>query len=150
MTRSMLKSKQMPNEFWKAISCAVYLVNRCFTKSLMNKTPQEACSGRKPSVSHLRVFESLAYAQILELERTKLDDRSRRYVFIGYGSNSKGYKLFQLDTRNVVINRDVEFDEQNTWDGNTSKKTCITSFYTLTLEMMRWKVIHHHHHQHKI
>jgi transposase InsO family protein len=50
MTRSMLKTKRMPKEFWaEAIDCAVYLSNCCPTKSLWNKTPQEAWSGRKKS-----------------------------------------------------------------------------------------------------
>jgi transposase InsO family protein len=43
MARSMLKTKRMPNEFWvEAVDCAIYLSNRCPTKSLCNKTPQEA------------------------------------------------------------------------------------------------------------
>jgi transposase InsO family protein len=43
MVRSMLKSKNMPKEFWaKAVRCAVYLQNRCPTASLKNITPQEA------------------------------------------------------------------------------------------------------------
>ena len=54
MTRSMLKTKKMPKEFWaKAVDCVIYLSN---TKGLNSITPQEAWNGRKPSVSHLKVF----------------------------------------------------------------------------------------------
>jgi transposase InsO family protein len=43
MARSMLKTKRMLKAFWaEAIGCAVYLSNHCPTKSLWNKTPQEA------------------------------------------------------------------------------------------------------------
>jgi transposase InsO family protein len=43
MVRSMLKSKNIPKEFWaEAVRCAVYLQNRCPTASLENITPQEA------------------------------------------------------------------------------------------------------------
>jgi transposase InsO family protein len=53
MARSMLKTKRMLKEFWaEAVDCAVYLSNRCLIKNLWNKTPQEAWSGRKPSVFH--------------------------------------------------------------------------------------------------
>jgi transposase InsO family protein len=40
MVRSMLKSKNMPKEFWaEAVRCAIYLQNRCPTASLENITP---------------------------------------------------------------------------------------------------------------
>ena len=40
MARSMLKSKKMPKELWaEAVDCAVYLSNRCPTRSVQGKTP---------------------------------------------------------------------------------------------------------------
>jgi transposase InsO family protein len=117
MTRSMLKKKRIPKEFWvEAVDCAVYLSNRCPTKSLWNKTPQEAWSGRKPSVSHLRVFGSIGYTHVPDQEQSKLDDKSKRYIFIGYDSSSKGYKLYNPNFGKIVISRDVEFDEEDFWD----------------------------------
>ncbi|KAL4339806.1 hypothetical protein GQ457_08G010530 [Hibiscus cannabinus] len=117
MARSMLKAKNMPKEFWaEAVSCAVYLSNRSPTKNVDNVTPQEAWSGRKPSVRHIRVFGSIAYAHVPDQGRLKLDDRSSKYVFIGYDSNSKGYKLFNPSNGRIVISRDVEFDEQASWN----------------------------------
>ncbi|KAF7150780.1 hypothetical protein RHSIM_Rhsim02G0101300 [Rhododendron simsii] len=64
------------------------------TRSAWGKTPQEAWSGRKPGISQLRVFGSIAYAQMPDQKLSKLDDRSKKYVFIGYDSRSKGYKLY--------------------------------------------------------
>ncbi|KAL4290879.1 hypothetical protein GQ457_14G021340 [Hibiscus cannabinus] len=117
MARSMLKAKNMPKEFWaEAVSCAVYLSNHSPTKNLDNVTPQEAWSGRKPSVRHIWVFGSIAYAHVPDQGRLKLDDRSSKYVFIGYDSNSKGYKLFNPSNGRIVISRDVEFDEQASWN----------------------------------
>ena len=55
----------MPIEFWaEAIDCAIYLSNRCPTRSVQEKTPQQAWSRKKPTVSHLRVFGSIAYAHV--------------------------------------------------------------------------------------
>jgi hypothetical protein len=74
MARSMLKMKKMPKEFWaKAIDYAIYLSNRCPTKSLNGITPQEAWNKRKPSVSHLKVFGSIGYVHVDDQVRTKLD-----------------------------------------------------------------------------
>ena len=48
--------------------------------------------------------------------RTKLDDKSKKFIFIGYDSSSKGYKLYNPNTKKTVISRDVEFDEEGHWD----------------------------------
>ncbi|KAK3026762.1 hypothetical protein RJ639_040301 [Escallonia herrerae] len=57
MTRSMLKSKNLPKEFWaEAVDCAVYLSNRCPTRSVWNQTPQDAWSGYKPSSKGYKLY----------------------------------------------------------------------------------------------
>lgn len=57
MARSMLYEKGLPKTFWaEAVYTAVYLLNRCPTKAVQNKTPIEAWSGQKPSARHRRVF----------------------------------------------------------------------------------------------
>ncbi|GJT12879.1 retrovirus-related pol polyprotein from transposon TNT 1-94 [Tanacetum coccineum] len=107
----------MPKEFWaEAVDCAVYLLNRCPSKSLDNKTPQEAWNGLKPTVSHIRVFGCIAYVYVPSQRRLKLDNRSEKHVFVGYDKQSKGYKLYNPVTRKVVVGRDVEFDEEGSWD----------------------------------
>ena len=57
MARSMLKGKNLPKVFWaEEVSCAVYLFNRCPTKSVFDMTPEEAWGGYKPNVDALRVL----------------------------------------------------------------------------------------------
>ena len=55
MARSMLAAKHLPNEYWgEVVATAVYIMNRCPTKSVKNKVPQEAWTGINHSVSHLK------------------------------------------------------------------------------------------------
>jgi len=43
MEISMLKEKNMPNNFWvEAVYTTVYILNRCPTKAVQDKTPIEA------------------------------------------------------------------------------------------------------------
>jgi hypothetical protein len=43
MVRSMLKTKDLSNEYWaEAVAIAVYILNKCLTKSVKNIIPQEA------------------------------------------------------------------------------------------------------------
>ncbi|XP_009763596.1 uncharacterized protein [Nicotiana sylvestris] len=60
-------------------------------------------------------FEDSSRVQIKgkDEKRSKLDDKSERYVFVGYGQSSKGYKLYNPKNDKVTISRDVEFDEDN-------------------------------------
>jgi hypothetical protein len=61
----MLNEKNMPNYFWAdVVSIAVYLINRCPTAGVHSITPEEAWSGRKPNLSHLRIFGCVCYAHI--------------------------------------------------------------------------------------
>ena len=116
MVRSLLKAKKLPKQYWaEAVSCAVYLLNRCPTRSLQVVTPQEAWSGHKPSVTHLQVFGYVAYAKIPDARRTKLDDKSEKCIFVGYGDRRMGYKLYNPITKKVIMSRDVIFEEDKTW-----------------------------------
>jgi len=85
IARSMLKTKKMPKDFWvDTVDYAIYLSNRCPTKSLNYMTPQEVWSRRKPSVSHLKAFGSIDYVHVDDQVRTKLDDKSKKMIFLGY------------------------------------------------------------------
>ena len=53
-------------------------------------------------------------------EKSKLDDQSEKIVLIGYDENLKRYKLFNPSTSRLVVSRDVEFDENVSWDWSTN------------------------------
>lgn len=117
MARSMLKAKGIPDKFWgEAVATAVYLLNISPTKAVMNRTPYEAWMGRKPRVSHLKVFGCVAYAMV-DI-RSKLDEKSVKCVFIGYCSQSKAYRLYNQSSGKVIISRNVVFNEEKglTWN----------------------------------
>ena len=66
---------------------------------LEDKTPHEVRTGKKPSLSHLRVFGCDAYVHVPKQKRTKLDTKSERYK-----DGLKGYKLWNPETSKVVYN----------------------------------------------
>ena len=122
MVRSMLKGKHLPKELWgEAVSTATYILNRCPTKKLEGITPEECWSGVKPSLSHLKVFGSIAHRHVPDQLRRKLDDKSSQMILIGYHSTG-GYKLFDPMNKQVVISRDVIIDELKEWDWTENVK----------------------------
>lgn len=51
-----------------------------------------------------------------DAKRTKLDDKSFKAVLLGVKEGTKAYKLFIPTTKQVVISRDVIFEENESWD----------------------------------
>jgi len=65
MARCMLKEKHLSNEYWvEVVACSTYIMNRCPTKSVINMILEEAWSGIKHNVAHMRVFGCVAYAHV--------------------------------------------------------------------------------------
>jgi hypothetical protein len=101
MARALLKQRGMPAVFWgELVVTPVYILNRSPTKALNGRTPYEAWHGRKPAVSHLRVFGCLAFGKELG-HIGKLDNRSIPGVFIGYAEGSKAYRILDPGTQRV-------------------------------------------------
>ena len=116
MARSLLKAKGLSNEFWaEAVAIAIYLLNLSPTKAVQNQTPYEAWSGKKPWVSHLKIFGCIAYALIDSYNRRKLDDKSKKCIFVGYCSQSKAYRLYNPISGKVIISKNIMFDEDASW-----------------------------------
>jgi hypothetical protein len=65
-----------------------------------------------PALKIFKVFGSIVYEKIPNPTRIKLDDKSKKYVFIGYSKKSKTYKLYDLIEKKFVISRDVKLNEE--------------------------------------
>jgi len=68
--RSMINDSNVPKHFWnEAIRTAAYILNRI--------TPAEFWYDRKPDVSNLKIFGSIAYSHVPEQVRDKFDKNLR-------------------------------------------------------------------------
>ena len=67
LVRSMLKENKLPLELWgEAVSTCVYVLNKSSTKGVKGKTPYERWNGRKPNISHLKIFGSVVFVKTTE------------------------------------------------------------------------------------
>ena len=95
--RTMLADSKLPHRFWaEALLTIVYLCNRSPTKALEGITER---------------YQASAYAHVPKAERRKLDSKTRKCVLLGYGTDQKGYRLYDLGWMKVIRSRDVIFDE---------------------------------------
>jgi len=72
-------------------------------------------TGYRPDIGHLKVFGCIAYVHVPDELRKKLDPKAEKCIFIGYAQDKKAYKCYNPNTRQVVISRDVVFDELASW-----------------------------------
>lgn len=59
----------------------------------------------------MRVFGCLGYVLIPKKKQPKRDAKSRVGVFMGYEKMSKAYCVHDMKPRQVVVTRDVNFNE---------------------------------------
>lgn len=112
--RALLKQAGLHLSYWaEAVTMTTYLHNRLPGQATPSSTPYYLLFGRKPSISHIRMFRATAYAHLhsSQLKHAKLSDRTRKYVFIGFTDGIKAYKLYDPSTRQTIYSRSVTFDE---------------------------------------
>lgn len=111
--KCMLFGAGLPTMFWaEAVNAAVHIINRSVTSTLNNMTPHEAFSGKKPDLSHLRVFGCDVMVHVAKEKRKKWSPKSIKMVFVGYCDGTKGYRVYNPNTKSVTKSCDVSFFEE--------------------------------------
>ena len=110
---------------------ACYLINRSPSAPLGFDVPEKVWTCKEISYNHLKVFGCKAFIHVPKEQRSKLDDKALPCIFIGYGNEEFGYKVWDPKTRKVIRSRDVVFHEDQTMkDSNKeeqqSEKVTIT------------------------
>ena len=90
---------------------ASYIITRTPYLLLDNKSPYEVLCNTSPSYDTLRVFGCLCYVHNIKSKRDKFISRSRKCIFVGYPQGKKGWKLYNLETSEYFVSRDVKFYE---------------------------------------
>ncbi|XP_073148775.1 retrovirus-related Pol polyprotein from transposon TNT 1-94 isoform X1 [Henckelia pumila] len=111
-TRAMLSNAGLPKSFWaEAVKTASYIINRSPSVAIDLKTPMEVWTGKPADYSRLHTFGSPVYVLYNEQERSKLDFKSRKCIFLGYADGVKGFRLWDPTVHKLIISRDVIFEE---------------------------------------
>ena len=110
----MIVEYASPFNFWaEAISTACHATNRLCFRKILNKTPYEILLGKKPDLSYLCVFGCKCFIRKKGNRLSKFETRSIEGIFVGYSTNSHGYRVYNKTTGQVEESSDVKFDEDN-------------------------------------
>jgi hypothetical protein len=87
------------------------VINQSPSTAIKLKTPIEMWTRKPANYSQLHIFGSPVYVMCNTEEVSKLDSKSRKYVFLGYVNRMKGYRLWDPTAHKIVISRGVIFAE---------------------------------------
>jgi hypothetical protein len=73
--------------------------------------PEEAWTGKKVNYSFLKTFGCEAFFHIDKENKTKLEEKSKKCTFIGYGLNDFGYLSWDYENHKIIRSRDFIFNE---------------------------------------
>ena len=102
---STYNDQNLPMTLWEDVaSTLVYVHNRSPHRVFENKTLEEAFTGVKLDVSHLRIFGCLVYIHVLNEKRSKLEPSGKKETFVGYSETSKAYQIYIPIKTQIEVN----------------------------------------------
>jgi len=109
----MLNENNLPKYFWAdAVSIACFVLNRILIRPILKLTPYEIFKGRKPNISHFKVFCCKCYVLNNGNDNLgKFDSKADEAIFLGYSLRTKSYRVFNRRTLHVEESVHVTFDE---------------------------------------
>jgi hypothetical protein len=114
MARTMLDEYKTPDSFWaEAVNTACHISNRVFMRKFLKKTPYEILIGKKPTISYFKVFSCKCSMLNKSDHLSKFQAKTIEGYFLGYGTNSHSYRIYNPFTGAIVESSDVKFDESN-------------------------------------
>ncbi|KAG6472491.1 hypothetical protein ZIOFF_069955 [Zingiber officinale] len=97
-------------------------------------TAYEMWHNEKLSLNHLRVYGSICHVHVPDEKRTKLYEKSKIRILVGYCSGIRGYRVFDPVGGKIIISRDIIFEEDKEWDwiGNGIRNSSVIFFNALS------------------
>ncbi|XP_073061619.1 uncharacterized protein [Primulina eburnea] len=120
MARVMLSSKNISKRFWaEALNTACHISNRVYLRSGSTMTSYEIIMGKRPNLKYFHVFGCVCYVLNDREHLAKFDSKSDKCLFLGYSSNSRAYRMYNLRTRTTMESINVVFDNLADLTGKT-------------------------------
>jgi hypothetical protein len=115
VVKTMIHDQDLPMCLWEEATMAVvYVQNRLSHSALGLNPPEEMFTGKKPEVSHLKIFRYPVFIHIPKEKRNKLEPSGKKGIFVGYCEVSKAFRIYIPGHHHIEIIMDVSFDEDAT------------------------------------
>ncbi|TVY50242.1 hypothetical protein LCER1_G008511 [Lachnellula cervina] len=107
------------------VQAIIYIKNRTYN-SIIDKTPFEALTDKKPNIGYIKILGSLVYTLVPKETRkhNKLSEKGNKGILIGFESANNFLVYLPIEnkvisTKNLIIKEDLVYtDEYNKSDNN--------------------------------
>ena len=115
LARTLLNENSLPKYFCAdVVNIVCYVLNKVLIRPLLKKTSYELFKGRRPVLSHLKVFGCKCFILNNDKESLgKFDAKANEGDFLGYAIQSHAYRVYNKRLMNVEESMLVVFDETN-------------------------------------
>uniref|UniRef100_T1IKC7 Retroviral polymerase SH3-like domain-containing protein n=1 Tax=Strigamia maritima TaxID=126957 RepID=T1IKC7_STRMM len=115
--RAILDETQLPDQLWAELALMfIYVKNRFPHSGINNQIPYILFRKRDLQLKHLKIPGSLAYVHVPTPRReSKHAPRAWKGVVVGYALSTRGYRVWDPSTDDVVESKHVEVDESRNW-----------------------------------
>ena len=110
--QALLIASRLLRFLWEeAMKHATWLQNRSPASALDGKTLYEMVHNKKPHLAGIQEFGAAAYVK--DLKAGKLDAHAQLGRFVGYDSESKGYRIYWPGKRSISVKCNVAFNQDD-------------------------------------
>ena len=88
------------------------------------------------------MFGCISYVHIDSAERRKLDAKSNKCVFVGYGGNEFGYRFWDYENQKIIRSRNVIFNENVMYRDRSIAESSSSSTEAETKEFVEFEEIY--------
>ncbi len=121
--RNMRFHARFPLYFWvDVINTTIYLIKIGPPSSFDSGIPEEAWIGKRLNYYFRKFFACEAFVHIDKENRTKIEAKSKKCTFIGYGANYFVYHLWDYENHKIIRGRVVVFNEMLMLQGKKWEK----------------------------
>ncbi|KAE8671774.1 putative polygalacturonase [Hibiscus syriacus] len=112
----------------------------------MNKTLNERARSMRilvglPKFLWAEAINTATYLINHSAERSKLDAKSNKYAFVGYGGDEFGYRFWDYENRKIIKSRDIIFNENMMYKDRSTIESSNSNTETETKEFAEFEEI---------
>ena len=109
----MLHDQGLSLHLWaEACNTMVHVKKHCPHRVLGMSTPEEAFTGKKPDVSHFKIFGSSVYVHVTKDARKKLESKIEIGICVGYTETPHNYRVYFPNRKMTIVRRDIKLYEK--------------------------------------
>lgn len=124
MGRTIISETNVANHFWaEAVNTTCYMKNQTSVRPILGKTHFKLLKNRKPNISYFHYFGCNCFILNTRDNLNNFDSKAQKCVMLGYSECSKGYIVYNIETRIAEESIHVKFaDLEITYSDSEGKE----------------------------